>query len=108
MLRSRIQVQRRTSSTDAEGSPQEGWSALFSVFAAVRPFSAREFLMAAQAGVQISHEVIVRYQAALAGSTAHNLRFIEGARVLEVVSQPIDTEERHVELRFQCLELLQG
>ena len=107
-LRRRLQVQQRTSGTNTEGRPQENWPTLFSVWAAVEPLSAPELLLAAQAGVEITHQVTTRYQAALAGPTAHDLRFVEGSRVLEVVSQPIDEAEGHRTLLWQCRELLEG
>ena len=107
-LRRRVQVQRRISSQDAEGGPQENWTPLMSVWASVEPLSGQELLLAAQAGVQVTHQVTTRYQQALAGPTAHDLRIVEGSRVLEVKSQPIDESERHRSLVFQCEELVPG
>lgn len=107
-LRRRVQIQRRVSSTDAEGSPQESWTAIGSGWAAVEPLTAQELLVAAQAGVRVTHSITMRYRSDLAVPTAHDLRIVEGGRVLEVTAQPIDTEERHRELQFQCRELLPG
>lgn len=107
-LRRRVQIQRRVSSTDAEGSPQESWTSVGPAWVAVQPLSAQERLVGAQIGVQVTHLITMRYRADLAVPTAHDLRMVEGARVLEVTSQPIDTDERHRELQFQCRELLPG
>jgi SPP1 family predicted phage head-tail adaptor len=106
LLRRRVQVQRRVSSTDAEGSPQESWTTIRSAWAAVAALTAQERLLAAQAGVQVTHSVTMRYAADLVVPTAHDLRLVEGARVLEVTSEPVDIQERHRELRLQCRELL--
>lgn len=103
-----LQIQRRTSVTDAEGASQETWPVVGRVFAAVQPLTAQESLIAAQAGVQITHLVTVGYRPDLAVATAHDLRFVDGARVLELVTQPIDLDSRHVELQVQCRELLPG
>lgn len=101
-----LQIQQSISTYDTEGTPQEDWTTIGRVFAAVQPLTAQESLIAAQAGVQITHLVTVGYRPDLAAPTAHDLRFVDGARVLEVVTQPIDLDSRHVELQIQCRELL--
>lgn len=105
-LRRRVQLQRRVTSTDAEGSPQESWTTVGSAWVAIEPLTAQERLIAAQAGVQVTHNVTTRYRSDLVGPTAHDMRLVEGSRVLEVTEQPMDAEERHRELQFQCRELL--
>jgi SPP1 family predicted phage head-tail adaptor len=107
-LRRRLQLQRRVASTDAEGRPQENWVPISGIWAAVSPLTAAEQLVAEQAGVQITHQVTTRYRTDLAAPTGHNLRLVEGSRVLEIVSQPIDVDERHRELQIQARELEQG
>jgi SPP1 family predicted phage head-tail adaptor len=93
-------------SPDAEGSPQENWTTISSIWAQVQPLAAPEQLVAAQAGVLVTHIVTTRYRSELVAPTGHDLRLVEGARVLELVSQPIDLEERHRELQVQAREIL--
>lgn len=99
-LRRRVQLQKRVASTDAEGSPQENWSAFATVWAAVEPLNAREYLLAAQAGVQVTHQVTVRYRS----DVTHNHRVVEGTRVLDVRTV-IHRQERLRELDLLCVEL---
>ena len=102
----RLQLQRRTSTVDGEGRPQEDWASIGNIWAQVQPLTSRELLMAAQAGVEVTHLVITRYRTDLVTPTAHNLRFVEASRMLDVVSEPVDIGERHRELQIECKELL--
>lgn len=107
-LRRRVQLQRRIGTTDAEGRPQESWTTIARIWADVQALTSGEALIAAQAGVLVTHQVVTRYRTDLTAPTGHDLRLVEGSRILDVVSQPIDAEERHRELQFQCRELFPG
>ena len=97
-----LTIQQASNATDAEGSPQEVWTNTGSVWAQVRPLTSRETLIAAQAGVQLTHVVTIPYR----GDVTARTRLLEGSRVFDIVSQPIDVEERHIELELMCMELV--
>ena len=96
-----LTLQQRTPGTNAEGAPQDTWATVGTVWASVSPLSTRELLMAAQAGIQLTHLVTIPYRT----DVDHNSRFLEGSRVLDVVSAPLDLEERHINLQIMCREL---
>lgn len=110
-LRRRLQLQSRQTSLDAEGRPQELWGNVANVWANVRPLTASELLLAQQAGVQVSHEVTVRYRSDLAAvpqpggvQAGHDLRLVDAGRVLEIHGLVHVQEERR-SLRLLCTEL---
>lgn len=106
-----LQLQARQTSTDAEGRPQENWVTIAPLWAQVQPLTASEHLLAAQAGLTVSHEITVYWQptlgnAPLAGGVqgGHDLRLMEGKRVYEIISVlPVQDGRRF--LRMLCTEL---
>lgn len=109
-LRSRVTLQKRMPSTDAEGSTSDNWITLGRVWAHLAPVAGVEALVAGQEEVRLSHQVSTRYRADLAAaSTApvsnegHNLRLLLGPRVLDIQTVS-DPDERHVEVDLLCIE----
>lgn len=109
-LRQVLTLQRRVTSTDAEGSPAEGWVTVTTIRAQIQPVGGRELLMAGQMEVRLSHQVTARYRPDLAqtatttgAGTGHNMRVLWGVRILDVqlVEDP-DGRKRRLELL--CLE----
>lgn len=110
-LNRRVSLQKRTTSQDAEGRPQEYWSTVQDIWAAISPLPGRETLIAAQAGEIITHSVTVRWRRDLASTVGHDLRLVERDpaqaspdRVLALTSVVHEDEGRR-ELQLLCREL---
>jgi SPP1 family predicted phage head-tail adaptor len=109
-FRQSLILQRRVTSTDAEGSPQEGWVSIgLPIRARVEPLGGREFAMAGQLEMKLSHTVKTYYRQDLAqtssavSTSGHNMRLLWNGRVLDIqlVEDP-DGRQRVLELL--CLE----
>lgn len=97
----RVTIQKPAVSSDTEGSPKTIWSTLDRVWAKVEPLSARERLQAAQAELDVTDSVTIRYRT----DVTHNMRLLYGTRVLEI-QEVIPDEARHVDLQLLCQELI--
>lgn len=104
-LQWRIQLQNRTPTLDSEGTPQDGWTTVGTIWADVQPLGTLELLQAAQAELQVTHQVNIRYRR----DVGHNSRFLfdagdgAGNRVLDVQSV-VDVGMNHRELQLLCQE----
>jgi SPP1 family predicted phage head-tail adaptor len=103
LLRRRAQLQQRRSSTDAEGSPQEDWTTIRRIWCSIQPLAGAPTLTGGQQAVTITHQVTTRYRPDLAAVTGHDLRLVEGSRVLDVRAV-LDEDERHRKLFLNCEE----
>ena len=104
-LKWRVVLQSRAPTVDSEGSPREGWTTIATVWADVQPLGAQELLQAAQAELQISHMVTIRWRS----DVGHNSRLLfdaqdgVGSHVLDVLSV-VDVGLNHVEMQLLCQE----
>lgn len=99
-FRQRVTLVRRDIPTTNElGESQPRWTAIQSVWAKVKPLSARELLLAAQNSLSVTHEVRLRYTPDL----SHEDLIQFHGRLLDIVSI-IDIAEQHVELVLLCNE----
>lgn len=85
-LRHRVQIQEYVAQTDTAGDviqdPQTGevaktWTTVATVWAAIEPLSAREFIQSAASQTEISARITIRYRA---GLTA-DMRLLHGAKI---------------------------
>ena len=81
-LRERVTVQQATENRNRLGESISTWSTFSEVWASVQGVSAREFLLAGQQQVEISHRVKMRY---LTGLTPQ-MRLSWRGRTLEIIS----------------------
>jgi SPP1 family predicted phage head-tail adaptor len=81
-LRERVAVQQATENRNRLGESISTWSTFAEVWASVQGVSAREFLLAGQQQVEISHRVKMRY---LTGLTPQ-MRLSWRGRTLEIIS----------------------
>jgi SPP1 family predicted phage head-tail adaptor len=81
-LRERVTVQQATENRNRLGESISTWSTFSEVWASVQGVSAREFLLAGQQQVEISHRVRMRY---LTGLTPQ-MRLSWRGRTLEIIS----------------------
>lgn len=114
-LRQRVSVQARTETTDEhDGYAADSWTTSRSRIAAhVEPLVGRDLERAQQVDPRISHRVRLRYWRAYLddcdGGRAHLVYHpssdSEDDRTFEIVTPPVDVDERHVEIQVWCREV---
>lgn len=62
-LRHRLLIQRQVSSRDEDGIERIAWEDVATVWGAVEPLSAREFIQSGQQQAAITARVVIRYRA---------------------------------------------
>lgn len=101
-LRHLVQLQQPVNNTSDSGDLQTGWAAFGDPFwARVVPLSGRDFFSAKQINSDISHRVELRWRPGI----QPNMRVLHDGRVLELVSPPINVDERDREVHLMCREL---
>lgn len=101
-LRHSITIQKRTS-TVSHGEQSTTWTDFVRAFASVQPLTGREALVSRQETADVSHKVIMRYQAGItpAMRVSYNGRFFDVQAVLNI-------DERNRELHLLCIENVNG
>lgn len=99
-LRHRIAIQAVTETPDGKGAFTSGWATVAEAWAAIEPYGGYERWRSEKIEAPVSHKVTIRFQP---GITAKH-RVLFGARVFEIVGEPINPEERGVALVLRCLE----
>lgn len=102
-LNKRIRFERPSEAVDKYGDPIGGWAAVATVWAAIRPMGSNERMAALQMQSGQTHVVTTRYSAALAQAKGE-WRIVFGARILQLVGQPRNPDERNERLVFDCTE----
>lgn len=113
-LRQRVTVQVRTEGSDGHDGLVETWAPVQPArrSAQVLPLVGRDLERAQQVDPRVSHRMRLRYwrtyQADLDGGRVHVVYHPTSDsaddRTFEIVSPPIDLEERHIELQVLCRE----
>ena len=101
-LRHQITIQQVNETKDSFGGVTESWVTFATVRAEIKPVSGREYFANEQQNSTISHKVAIRY---LVGVTA-KMRILFGARIFDIVSPPINFEERNIEMVLMCREVI--
>lgn len=104
LLRHRVTIQRYTTTQNDYGEEVETWADLASRWAAVEPLSGREYFDAQQVASDVSIRVRMRSDSVTDALTAMD-RIIHKSRTLEIVSPPINVNERGREIHLMCREL---
>lgn len=100
-LNSRVKIQSDAKTSDGAGGFTLAAPALVAeVWANVEPLEGDEQIAAMQTEARATHRVTMRYREDVKAS----MRLLLGARVLEIVGAPIDTDERHSTLTMLCRE----
>jgi SPP1 family predicted phage head-tail adaptor len=100
-LNKRVQIQSPTVTHGLSGEASLSWATITNGdrWAAIRPATGRELVVADQVAAELSHVVEVRY---VAGVTA-KCRVVYGSRTFSVNSV-VDEDERHERLWLYCKE----
>lgn len=94
-----VQIQTRTTTTDAEGNSVATWTTTATVWAAINPLSTQERIQAGQLEEDISHVLTIRYPAAI----THESRILYGMRVFDVRTV-LNVGEANAVLEVACVE----
>ncbi|MDD3897684.1 MAG: phage head closure protein [Syntrophomonadaceae bacterium] len=101
-LRQRVSLQTKTI-TKAEGIPQENWTAVATVWAAIADLSGKEYFQAASIQSEVTTRIRIRFR----GGINPAMRILNGTRVFAILSV-IDKDERHREMELMCREVIPG
>ncbi len=101
-LRQRVSLQSKTISK-AEGIPQENWTTVATVWAAIADLSGKEYFQAASVQFEVTTRIRIRFR----GGITPAMRILYGTRVFAILSV-IDKDERHREMELMCKEVIPG
>jgi SPP1 family predicted phage head-tail adaptor len=97
LLRNRVQLQRKTRTSDGQGGWTETWTTYDTTWARVRPLSVDEHQAAMQPDARARYEVTIR---ANTSTVAGPDRVLFGSKVLDVIGPPVNMDEREKFLSF--------
>lgn len=100
-LRHRIELHSAASARDSYGQPVETFTKYADAWASIVPMTGREQVQNEQVKGDLTHKVLIRYNAAVNRTD----RVIFGIRTLEIV-YVINIEERGRYMELQCKELV--
>lgn len=100
-LRTRVEVQNRTTARDGYGDALETWGTAATVWAEVVPLSGRELWAAQQAQADVTTRVRIRYRSDVTVSPRTRIKI--GTRILNVQAA-IDIDGRKRLLDLLCVE----
>lgn len=100
-LRTRVEIQNRTTARDGYGDALETWGTAATVWAEVVPLSGRELWAAQQAQADVTTRVRIRYRSDVTVTPRTRLRI--GTRILNVQAA-VDVDGRNRLLELLCVE----
>ena len=103
LLTKRVSFQSPSDDVDKYGDPIPGWTLVRECWAAIRPVGSNERMAALQMQSGQTHVVTTRYSAALTQAKGE-WRIVFGARILQLVGQPRNRDEKNEMLVFDCTE----
>ena len=101
-LRHRVTLERLTGERGAAGGVNDVWQAVGIRWASVKPLIGREWVAAAAANTEISHDVMMRADSLTSTITPRD-RLIFDGRTLDIQSA-MNVDERGREMRVLCVE----
>jgi len=100
-LRTRIEVQQNTTTTNDVGETVSSWETVKTRWASIIPLTGREYMLAVFAQADISHTIQMRYFPDI--DQSYRLKY--GTRIFEIASV-LNLNERNKTLHLQCKELV--
>jgi SPP1 family predicted phage head-tail adaptor len=102
-LRHRITFQVQTETQNDYGEEIKEWVDVVTVWASIKPISAKEFFAAEKTNSEVSHKINMRYNHELKITPDMRIKFND--RSFELIGPPINFQERNIELQLLCKEL---
>ena len=94
-LRHRLAIQQRSTAQDSMGGQVTTWSTLAFVWGSIQPLSGHKLMTAQAVHSEVTHEVVVRWQSALANpQTVAAMRVVYNGRHFNI-SASINEDERN-------------
>ncbi|CEG26008.1 phage head closure protein [Bacillus sp. B-jedd] len=100
-LRHIVTFQRKSEGQDSYGEGSDDWVNVLKTRVAIYPISGKEFFAAEKVNSEVTHKVNLRY---IPGITS-DMRMKLGERVFELISPPINFQEKNIELQLLCKEI---
>lgn len=98
-LRNRVALERLARTEDGGGGGQLSWVQVDELWAAIRPYSGNEAVVAEVLMGRVSHLIVIRYRPDVTAA----MRFRTSSRNLEIVAA-LDNDERKTWLDCYCVE----
>lgn len=99
-LRHRVVLQEKSSYLDTHGDQVEGWSTVATLWAAIEPLSAREFVASQALQSAVTARITIRYRAGVVPT----MRLLHGAKVYTIAGVLADPESGLEYLTLPCTE----
>ena len=100
-LNKRIELQSYTEAQDGYGEADKTWSTYYTTWAAIRPLTGREALIAQQVTAETTVEIRIRYKSSV--TTGNRIKF--GERYYDINSI-VNPDERNREMILMCKEMI--
>lgn len=94
--------QKKTDVQNNYGEEEDNWIDVLKTRAGIYPLSGKEFFAAEKVNGEITHKINLRYTP---GVTS-DMRIKFGERVFELISPPINFQEKNIELQILCKEII--
>lgn len=101
-LRHIISFQRKTGTQNDFGEEINEWVDVVKTRAAIYPISGKEFFAAEKVNSATTHKINIRF---ISGITS-DMRIKFGQRTFELISPPINFQEKNISLQLLCKELM--
>lgn len=99
-LRHRITIQKLNNSQNEYGEISEFWEDILNIRAGIYPISGKDFFAAETTNNEITHKINIRYVPGI--TSAMRIKF--GERYFEIISPPINFQEKNILLQIMCKE----
>lgn len=99
-FRHRITIQKMSKIKNDYGELLDTWVDFLEVRAAIYPLSGKEFFAAETTNNEITHKINIRYVPGI--TSAMRIKF--GERYFQIISPPINFQEKNVLLQIMCKE----
>jgi len=94
-LRERVTIEQPTRASDGQGGYTETWSTLATVWAAIKPVTARETYFGHKLEHRVTHKITIRYRSDI----AIQMRIAQGTRYFQIHGyKNVDERNRFLEL----------
>jgi SPP1 family predicted phage head-tail adaptor len=102
-LRQRLILQQNQPNTGSYGERLPDWVSLSTIWGAVNPVSARQFIEQQRDQAEITHKVKIRFRSDIKSG----MRLLFGTRILHIEGV-LNTDEANRELLLMCREVING
>lgn len=101
MLRHKVTIKKRTTTTDGFGQPIDDWVIVATVKASIKPALGNNYYAAEQTQTDAKIKINMRYRTGI----KRDMRIYHGDIIYEIIDA-IDVDMRHEELVIYCKEVV--